>query len=169
MTAFFQFSVVRIPRNYKATQFPKTCAYNLGKAKSFGTSQSALPRTVTLFLNWSKRFYELSNVLTLWTTHKPESVPPCSLCCCGHPHTPPRFVFAASALQPLLQPLISAAQFTYRNAWSKSQAGLQFIFKKILVFSASCNLQLPGNMTKRCFPQITEVTTWDRYKISPGF
>lgn len=70
-------------------------------------------------------------------------------------------VTAASALQPLLQPLISAGQFTYRNALSKSQAGLQFIFKKILVFSASCNSQLPGNIAKRCCPQINEVTTWD--------
>lgn len=84
-------------------------------------------------------------------------------------HPSPFPVSAASALQPLLQPLISAAQFTYRNAWSKSQAGLWFIFKKILVFSASCNLQLPGNMAKRCCHQITEVTTWDSYKISPGF
>lgn len=91
MTAFFQFLVVWIPGNYKATQFPKTCAYNLGKAKSFGTSQSALPRTITLFLNWSKRFYELSNVLTLWTTHEPESVLSRSLCCCGRPHTLPHF------------------------------------------------------------------------------
>lgn len=63
------------------------------------------------------------------------------------------------SLQTLLQPLISVGQFTCRNALSKSQAGLQLIFKKTLVFSASCNSQLPGNMAKRCCPQINQVTT----------
>lgn len=41
-------------------------------------------------------------------------------------------VFAASVLQLLLQPLILVGQFTCRNAWSKSQAGLQVVFSKDL-------------------------------------
>lgn len=77
ITAFFEFLVVQVPRSYKVTQFSRSWAYNLGKAKSFRNSQSVLPWTITLLLNLSEGFYELSNVPTLWTTHKAGSVPSC--------------------------------------------------------------------------------------------